>query len=116
MVFPVIDDQGKVNTESEEIITKIVGRYGQKCCLLYKSSTKKELFLEFRPTLKDIQVKADHDNIPLLLDEEDLKRRAQIGVPSKNIAPFELGMNAHITPFRPFQHIYGKNLLSLFLA
>lgn len=109
-----VNDGQKLQAESEEIITKIITKYGAKSCLVYRSSTKKEIFLEFRPTLKEIQVKADRDNLPFLLDEGELIERATAGNPSKNIASFTLGDNPHVTKFRPVQHIYGKSILFLF--
>ena len=108
LVFPSDETTHKFKPEAEQVVCKILSAYGQDSARIYYSSNKEHIFMEFRPKMEEIRKKAAFDNIHMELSPHRLQELSKSGIPSQQIAPFEIGDNERFTPYRPFQHIYGK--------
>ncbi len=102
LVFPSDPSTRSLSPEGQEIMKKITDSLGQKNVLMYFSVDRDEIFALIRADLEKIKFFADSADYKVLLSEEGIISQAKAGWPESN---YELNT---ITPYRPFENLYGN--------
>lgn len=67
-----------------------------------------EIILLLRVSLSKLRLFADQIDFEMLLDETAVKKHMEKGNPAKDIRPIFIDDGEGITPYKPYQYIYGK--------
>ncbi len=76
---------------------------------IYKNiNAQHEIFVLIRASLEKLRAFADNRDYLMLLDAKEVEERLRQGNPEESIAPVEISHMPEITPYRPYEKIYGK--------
>lgn len=68
----------------------------------------KEIIVLVRSTLEKLRAYGDNVDFVLKLDSDEVQKRMEAGNPEENIKPVFVDDRRDVTPYGPFEHIYGK--------
>jgi len=110
-VFEVVEDDDKENLsefQTKYSLKNILDRltFSQFECVCFYSCQRDEIYIKMRVSIKTLKDKAAGSNYKLCLDSEKVKLRLEAG--SDSWAPVKIMDQYKVSPFSPFEYIYGK--------
>jgi hypothetical protein len=105
-VFPVDQATKSFNGEGQRIVKAIIKSGFQT--FIYYSIQQDEIYVLARASEVILTHFADAIDFKLLLDPEELKKRANAGDPANGIAAFDIRHEEDVSSIRPYDFIWGE--------
>lgn len=101
------DFQYELSEELKELVDRIIGCLGRKYVYMYDSAYRKSRFVLLRGGTSRLKTKAEQIGFKLRLNEDTSYLMAFAGDAEQGIKRFEVVHRPEVTPYMPFEFIYG---------